>query len=423
MNRIVSLLLLALPVFSISSAGGESTDVTFLISSDTHYGLDQWSTNEALNKECIDRMNAIPGTSYPAEIGGKVDTPRGVVVTGDLTDSGTWDNWFGYGLLWFYRDGFVDDYGVNGDKRVDYPVYEGYGNHDIHNVSSWVVPDGIADRTLQRPGIASISSNGYHYSWDFDNVHLVQLNVYPGGAGDAANSLDFLSQDLADHVGQSRRPVILFHHYGFDPFGTDWWTQEERQAYFDAIEDYIVIGIFCGHNHSTSRRIWNGIDTFTLANASSQRFFVVHVTDNEMVVAARSSDSWGQTWTLDITAEPLPSITVNGGTGHVTVPYSIGVEVRISLDPGTHAGYYYDHWIFAEYNPTAPVTWWWQPPGSWTKSNTPIRASGSPLTVIDNHLVGEGRIPVGEWKFTFAVDALDNTFQGTYQASVEATIF
>lgn len=422
MKTTLAILLPAFFFLAALSSGQETTDVTFLIASDTHYGLDQWATNEALNKECIDRMNAIPGTAYPTEIGGTVDSPRGVVLTGDLTDSGTSDNWYGYWILWWYMDGFVDDYGVNGEKRIDYPVYEGYGNHDIHNVSSWVVPDDIANRNLSRPGVVNISGNGYHYSWDWDNVHLVQLNVYPGGAGDAADSLDFLIQDLADNVGGSRRPVVLFHHYGFDPFGTGWWTQEERQAYYAAIEGYNVIAIFNGHNHATQHRRWNDIDTFTIANASSQKFFVVHITDNELVVATRSSDDWGMKWILDIMTEPLPKVTVNGGTGHVTVPHGLGVEVRISLDPGSHAGYFYDHWVWAEYNPSAPIMWWFQPPGSWTKSYTPIRASAGLLTGFENFLVGQGTIPVGEWKFGFAVDELDNTFQGTFQDSVDVTV-
>jgi hypothetical protein len=32
-----------------------------------------------------------------------------------------------------------------------------------------------------RPRLRSTSSNGLHYSWDWGQLHLVQLNLYPGG--------------------------------------------------------------------------------------------------------------------------------------------------------------------------------------------------------------------------------------------------
>lgn len=91
-------------------------DITFFITSDTHYGVEADGAIPA-NQATIDIMNAMPGTAYPVSIGGTVDTPRGVVVTGDLTEAGLTEEWG-----WF-----TADYGINGEGRVNYPVYEGWG--------------------------------------------------------------------------------------------------------------------------------------------------------------------------------------------------------------------------------------------------------------------------------------------------------
>jgi hypothetical protein len=65
-----------------------------------------------------------------------------------------------------------------------------------------------------------------------------------------------LKQDLATYVGSSGRPVVLVHHYGFDGMSTgdghpqwQWWTDEQRAAYWDVIAPYNVAAIFAGHVH------------------------------------------------------------------------------------------------------------------------------------------------------------------------------
>ncbi len=280
------------------AAPEQTPEVTFLVASDTHYGQDQWANNESLNKQAINRMNGLEGTLWPAEAGGAVDDIRGVIVPGDLTDSGTSSNLYGY---WFFGhvDGFVDDYkvaGGSGNGVVRYPVYEGYGNHDIHNTATGVVKSEIASRNSQRPDLANVSANGYHYSFDWENVHFINLNAYPGGAGDAEFSLDFLISDLAIEVGTSGRPIVIYHHYGFDPFGRDWWTAEERQDYLDALEGYNVIAIFSGHNHATARYQRRNIPCFNAPRAKDQRYLAVRIFAGQLVVAERVDDSWGSVW-------------------------------------------------------------------------------------------------------------------------------
>ncbi len=272
------------------------SDFTFFVAADTHYGQSQWDNNEAGNKANIDCMNTLPGTPYPAEAeAGAVAAPVGVLVVGDLTDSGERLNWIGYWVL-HRHDGFRDDFGIGGKGRIKYPVFEAYGNHDITSGRT-VVMNGIKDRNRHRDGLR-LSTDGLHSSWDWGRVHFVNLNLYPGGPGSANDSLAFLKDDLAQRVGNSHRPVILFHHYSFDSFSCEdrWWTEPERDAYYDAIKNYNVIAIFNGHNHDQQHLQWHGIDAFIAGKAADGNFLVVHVTADKMVVAGRTHQGWGEHW-------------------------------------------------------------------------------------------------------------------------------
>ena len=98
-----------------------------------------------------------------------------------------------------------------------------------------------------------------HYSWDWDDVHFVQLNLFPGYTSDPncsepplwcdpMASLYFLQEDLALNVGNSGRPVVLVHHYS-----AEWWVPlswfQTHTDYNNVIAPYNVIGIFTGHLH------------------------------------------------------------------------------------------------------------------------------------------------------------------------------
>ncbi len=276
------------------------TDFTFFVVADTHYGQSMWDDNEAANKAGIDRINTLPGIPWPEGMGGAVAEPAGVLVVGDLTDTGEYFNWNGYWLL-HRRNGFRDDFGIGGEGRIKYPVFEAYGNHDITNGRT-VVTNGIKERNRRRDGLR-LSADGLHSSWDWGGVHFVNLNLYPGGPGAANNSLGFLTNDLAQQVGDSGRPVILFHHYSFDPFSCEerWWTEPERDAYYAAIKDYNVIAIFNGHNHEQQHLQWRGLDAFIAGKAKDGNFLVVRVTADRMDIAGRTQQGWGQHWSKAIT--------------------------------------------------------------------------------------------------------------------------
>ena len=178
-------------------------------------------------------------------------------------------------------------------KNFDEFVFDGLGNHDFKFVgkdkaigfgwnkfgladqfdpkhTDWIEDCyEVWDEVRSRKRIPKINSSypNINYSFDWEDLHIVQLNAFPGvkptnakHAQHPFNSIGFLKQDLAIHVGNSGRPVILIHHYGFDDFSVgiedgvhylekEWWTGKDRDIYWETLRPYNVAAIFTGHAH------------------------------------------------------------------------------------------------------------------------------------------------------------------------------
>jgi hypothetical protein len=291
-----------------------SRDITFYHISDQHYGAKNF--DPAVLRKTIEVMNRLPGTPYPAEIGGTVGVPRGVILTGDLTDGGQPSQWAD----------FIADWGLSGTEgRLRFPLYEMAGNHDgppsTRAGDLGYIRRQIIMRNQTRVGVVNRSPNGLHYSWDWGDVHFVCLNEYAGPESDqrypgspsfnrkkedygnpAEQSLQFLAQDLSSQVGAGGRPVILVQHYGFDDFAfhpwgekASWWTEEHALRLWEVLEGYNVIAILSGHDGSEAAVMWHGILNQHMDD--SVRFGVYHITDSKMTVAKLNSATgiWEET--------------------------------------------------------------------------------------------------------------------------------
>jgi cytolysin (calcineurin-like family phosphatase) len=203
---------------------------------------------------------------------------------------------------------FTNDWGLTGERLLHFPVYEGFGNHDCLDPA---VPNHIKERNPLRPHLSNISSNGYHYSWDWDSVHFVCLNLFPGNEMDTQHpphdpkgSLDFLIQDLAAKVGNSGRPVITCHHYGLDENSNLWWTDQQRTNFFEAVKNYNLIYVLAGHTHNIFFTRWHGLETCNDGSIGrfSGDFVVGHITRTNLTLVARRADNtWADFFTKPIT--------------------------------------------------------------------------------------------------------------------------
>ena len=194
MKRTRFICLIAAVCLSLTAAA----DLTFFSLSDTHY-----TEGETNGRPIVGVINTLPGTAYPASLGGTVDTPRALIMQGDLINDGAVAA--KYPAQWA---NYIADFGANGEGRCIFPVFEGIGNHDV-NVNLYVF-NKIKDRNIIRTNlnyISSVSSNGYHYSWDWDGIHFVNVNLFPGNiwpgeadtysqGHDPMYARDFLQEDL-----------------------------------------------------------------------------------------------------------------------------------------------------------------------------------------------------------------------------------
>jgi len=164
---------------------------------------------------------------------------RGAIMAGDLTQYP--------GISHF--NAYTNS--IHGHERN---VYDGLGNHDgdgaVNRVRNFVRD---RRRTTMQLGKGSPVP---HYSWNWHDMHFIQANIFPANQPDSrfpgidpGAALSFIQDDLAVHVGDSERPVVLIHHYGFDNFSDDWWTANQRQLYWDVIKNYNVVLILTGHAH------------------------------------------------------------------------------------------------------------------------------------------------------------------------------
>lgn len=288
---------------------GAETAVTFLVTSDSHYDAFENEDRNQRDRITIDQMNQISTVRWPEESGGDlIAKPRGVLLLGDVIDDGDRmkegknqsQRQFRY---------FLADFGFDGtDGRLKYPVFEGCGNHDGPPVSrerfGFSFQSHVKRRNslrLQKGLIGDVSENGLHYSWNWGGVHFVQLNLYPGDKPhpkiryspqyhDPQRSLDFLEADLAANASAAGQPVVVTHHY--DLQGTDWWHDEQRKAYYDAIRPYNVVAVFHGHTGTGvyqwkpegQQRALNVVNTGQTENG----FFVVQITGDRIRLGYRA---------------------------------------------------------------------------------------------------------------------------------------
>ncbi len=286
-------------------------NVTFLSTSDPHYKAFEAKDWNRTDRQTIEEMNRIASVSWPEELGGgKIDPPRGAVVLGDCIDDGD-----------KVRDGkdytaeqykaFVADFGFDGtDGLLKYPAFETWGNHDGPPIgkskhSRFNFQAALKKRNAARKAkgwLTNLADNGLHYSWDYDDVHLVSLGIYPADFQnpkvrysavwhDPQGALTFLKNDLAKCVGDSGRPVVLMAHCGFD---TDWWHEEDWRAFYEAAKAYNVVLYLYGHTGTGLRRWapegekrkWACIND----GQTTSGFFVIQITGDRLRAAYRCKD-------------------------------------------------------------------------------------------------------------------------------------
>src|ERR1035441_8117970 len=121
----------------------------------------------------------------------------------------------------------------------------GLGNHDTYGSCAY---DNCAKRMFDyqaghiQGGVQDFDSASHNYSWDWNGIHYVQLNKWAGDTEEGSDlsgditthpsGLNWLVSDLAERVGTSHRPIVIFQHFGYDCFslGSDGVTANANAA-------------------------------------------------------------------------------------------------------------------------------------------------------------------------------------------------
>ncbi len=333
-------------------------NATFVFAADIHACL---VSADALSPNCeaegktdanlvrhVRAINAIARKDWPRTIDGvatglrhagtPIGPPNGVVIGGDMTDDGggqvkvPGEGWQLQQFASRYRQG-------TGLDQLHFPVYAGLGNHDLDQDGAPPHVDfyrrelrdyvemNHRNSVFYKPPVPVTNYDvpSDNYSWDWGGLHLVQLQRFGGDhSKGAVSGLDWLKQDLATYAGDGR-PVVLFQHYGWDPFSLErwdpaartfddhgagaahWWSDDDRRALLDAIKGYNVIGIFHGHEHPTPM-IYRaeGHDLFKPIASYMGGFVAAKVTDEAFeVVLARAYGDRGDVVFTNAFSKPL----------------------------------------------------------------------------------------------------------------------
>lgn len=270
------------PVAAANIKAQSTNSLTFFVASDLHYGWPRQGSN-LLQKQLVSQINATPGVAYPPSLGGSVGQPRGVLLLGDLIENQAAGN----------LAAFEKDWAGTESKLINFPVFEGLGNHDMKDTNSW---PALKARNSLKTGLDGISSNGFHYSWTWDGIHFVMLNVSPA----IQDGLSFLASDLRKQVGNSGMPVVLLQHYPVQ--AGKRWAEADIDAFFAVLKGYNVLCIVHGHTHSPRAYKARGIDVIddgSLKRNNRARiqpgYMVVRIQDNKLIAVLRDIDGrWGK---------------------------------------------------------------------------------------------------------------------------------
>ncbi len=326
-----------------SACGSRDAPVAFFLIGDTHVlaredapaKIDDRSY--AVVTRLIGILNSLPETAIPESAGGgRVLVPRGVLHAGDCIDTGDKPKVAMQQSEWA---GYADLFGTTGsDGMLRFPLFDVHGNHDSPRGDGYATQQ-MRDRNRRRQGLVSVSASGLQYSFDWGPVHIVCLGIVVGQVAKPSRtrrytphgSLDFLVDDLQQHVGDSGRPVILLHHIDVLRYSTTEpiddatarqreWDPADVQGYYQALQPYTIAGVFYGHTHGRNVFRWNGTKTpaadgipaFNVDNSShfagsQQAFFYVEVYGDRIVAREYATrDAWqtgqwtGQVWTLPL---------------------------------------------------------------------------------------------------------------------------
>lgn len=272
-QKLLSMLACAACIAGLPAKGQvPERDVTFVIAADLHFDLLP-ETDQYYHVVTINRLPGnftFPANAAPGIAGETIKKIDGIALAGDIFDKAHPE------ALQLYRERYEQ---TSGDKTIHFPVYPGFGNHDIDPDTSAGEAENLAGRTfnlhyldsilndkLAKKEILNLHPSSRSYSWNVGDVHFVQAQRFAGDTAYCESNQDWLADDLRQYAS-SGNPVVYIQHYGVDEWAIKWWPQGDRNRLFDLLDHYNVAAFLVGHTHIPSLEHYRGYPIYQVNNA------------------------------------------------------------------------------------------------------------------------------------------------------------
>ena len=248
----------------------EPSGLTFFGWSDQHV---QTSGDGEHLVPAIEAMNRLPGTAYPASIGGAVDQPAFVFGCGDITEWPT--------------NAALKTYEALITRRLKFPAYDVIGNHDEGGNSP---SDTLKNWLISRHGALT-------YTFESHGVRFVALySPYDESLNNPAQpltsqALDDLRAQLAK--GSKEQPTIVATHLCYD-------AMTNKDELLKVLQPYNVVAILGGHYHRARVDCYQGrafVQLPSPAPGSPRELAVFRITPTRLVITMFNYET--NAWTSD----------------------------------------------------------------------------------------------------------------------------
>jgi len=121
-------------------------------------------------------------------------------------------------------------------------------------------------------------------------------------------------------------------------------------------------------------------------------------------------------------SEPVPDLKVNGSNGPITINTSQNLTVTVALNPASLNGVSMDWWVFVD-TPMGIYSYSAGGGGRWRSTAEPERTySGGLFNLSSTSVLSMSGLPKGTYVFTFAIDALNDTYEGSFIDTAQVTV-
>ena len=200
----------------------------FIIDSDLHY------KNGKIRPDKNDDVRKIIDVCNEEDI-------KIVLAIGDLTDNGN------YTQCNTYINSFVNLIEINTQARI----FSCMGNHD-DNVPWYYLASKPVSNFIKK------IHKKLYYDFVSDNIHMICCSIYPN-----YKILQWLSLVLKKNECNK----VLFFHFNLLGEDSDWWTETEKNAFYEVIKNYSIICLCVGHDHISAVSTWKDIRVVSAAGS------------------------------------------------------------------------------------------------------------------------------------------------------------